>query len=544
MKHFAVLILCAACFPLASARAGAQDIGVFDAMTDIPAEVDAAAVFYDPAESILLSPVGRSMRSLLAFGGVFTQTENAWGALADAFDAPVDETIRSLLSDQVAVVWDGLESQAPDMAGVTDSFDTRWTLICKVKPQYLEQIRRSLRPVKRDIVHARAVYSIEQGRYRIALIDAETRGTNATVLLAPRSGAELLNAVLGHAVAGRVPESGSITAGHEPMLAELSAYHDSIDDGSWSFVLMSRLGIFNSLLSIPPQDAGTQNHTLAAIVKLNPGDLRCSFATDLPLAQDTPDAPIELFDAVAADSVFTLAASRAPRLQLTEDSFSINMSFSTGEQDRADSDPIFDAPALISLSPGDASNMTLALCLSNPKREDAETSRLSDDAVRAMISSFDQSQAPDFAGRFPGVRREISLRIPAGEDANPDDWPGLTPNLAWQVTPTRSHDVVVAALGPTGANIAQHIQNLSEAARTLDAFDTQNRSGVLLRLSMRPAETLRLVNDPDIMNIALAKIINDFDIGIRRGVDASMRGRIEIRFTESVSKPKLGNGAP
>lgn len=544
MKHFAVLILCALCFPLAPARAGQHDIGVFDAMTDIPAEVDAAAVFYNPAESILLSPVGRSMRSLLAFGGVFTQTESAWGALADVFDAPVDQTIRSLLSDQVAVVWDGLESPGPDMAGVTDSFDTRWTLICKVQPQYLEQIRRSLRPVKRDIVHSRAVYSIEQGRYRIALIDAETKGTNATVLLAPRSGAELLNAVLGHAVAGHVPQSGSITAGHEPMLAELSAYHDAIDDGSWSFVLMSRLDIFNSLLSIPPADAGAQQHTLAAIVKLNPGDLGCSFATDLPLAEDTPDAPIELFDAVAADSVFTLAASRAPRLELTQNAFSINLSFSTGEQDQADTDPIFDAPALIALSPGDASNMALAICLSNPQRQDGKTAQLSDDAVRAMISSFDQSQAPDFAGRFPGVRREISLRIPAGDDADPDDWPGLTPKLAWQVTPTRSHDVVVAALGPTGANIARQIQSLSEAARTLDAFDTQNRSGVLLRLSMRPAATLRLVNDPDIMNLALAKIVNDFDLGIRRGVDASMRGRIEIRFTESASKPKLGNGAP
>ncbi|MHA7813805.1 MAG: hypothetical protein ACX94C_10480 [Phycisphaerales bacterium] len=542
MKHVATFILCLLPFVSTPARANTADIGPFDAMTDIPADVDAAAVFYNPAETILLSPVGRSLRSLLAMGGIFTQTERAWGALADAFNDPVDETIRSLLSDQVAVVWDGLDGFGSDGPGVTGSFDARWTLICKVDPDYVARIRRSLRPVKRDIIHARPVYAIEQGRYHVALIDPKVKGASATVVLAPRSGAELLSAVLAHANAGRVPESGTITAGHEPMLAELSAYHDAMDDGTWSFVIMSRLDIFSKLLAspLPEQVEADQLHTLAAIVKLNQRDLRCSFATNLPVADDTPDAPVDLFDAVAPDSVFTIASARSPVLGVSGRSLRLDMTLSSAVPTPA-SDSVFDAPALFSLNPGESDEMCVTACFLHDQREPGATARMSDAAAHSLISALDPAQAPSFEGRFPEALRMIDLRIPRSIDTDPASWPGASSQLAWLNASTSDQDLVLASLAPMNADPASRIQRLAEAAQTLDALDAPARSGVLLRVSMNPAGTLRLFDNPDAVNFALARIIDEFDLGVRRGVETSMRGRLVVRFTESAAKPKLGN---
>lgn len=527
-----------------SALAGSPDIGPFESMITIPERVDAAAVFHNPADSILLSPVGRSMRSLLALGGVFTQTEEAWGALARTFNEPIDSTIRGLLSDQVAVVWDGIDHDQR-AKGITGTFDSNWTLICKVDPEYVKQISRSLKPVKREIVHKRAVFAIEQGRYAITILEAPKGEQKATVLLAPRSGTDLLKAVLAHAdTAGNHGENRPITAGHEPMLAELGAYHESLRDGTWSFIFMSRLDMFNSILAIPESEENGQTHTLAAVFKLDPDMLRCTFATDMPVDDQLPDAPIELFDAIAQESVFTVASARAPRMSVTGNSFHLDLTVSPDQTPDVVSDPIFNGPALFTLSGDDNESMGLTACFSNDRREPSQTARLSDETMRAMVSALDASQSPDFRGRFPAALRQIKLHIPPSRDRSPNDWPGMSPSLAWKTATTSEHDLTIASLAPNSQIPIAHIRRIEEAARALDALGAQPRSGVLLRVSMDPARTLQIMDDPNIMDIAITKIIRRFDLGIRRGIDTPMRGRLEIQFAESASSPKLGNDAP
>ena len=532
------------------APAHAEDLGPFETMATIPDQVDAAAVFNNPAESILLSPVGRSMRSLLALGGVFTQTEDAWGTLARTFDEPVDATIRSLLSGEVAVIWDDMGDQQ-NAEGISGALDSNWTLICKVQPEYLQRIRRSLKPVKREIVHNRPLYAIEQGRFAISLIDApkndqadQDADRKATVLLAPRSGTDLLKAVLEHENRRDLRNTRPITAGHEPMLAELSSYHDSLGDGSWSFVFISQLELLNALFVQPAPQSQDDPRTIAALVKLNKDTLLCTFATDVAIEEDTPDAPIELFDALAPDSVFTIATSRAPTLNLTRNAFSFNLAVSSEAPGGVPTDPVFDAPALIALSAGDASSMSVTACFVNGKREDGLSAKLSDNTARSMISAFDPSQSPDFQGRFPQSLRQIDLRMPDDVQRDPGDWPGLTPSLAWRTTSTNAHDLIIVSIAPDQDAPSREIDRIEDAALTLDALDAEPRTGVLLRVSFDTARALKIINDPDIWDIALAKVIRRFEMGVRRGIDAPMRGRIEIRFTPSAATPKLGSDAP
>jgi hypothetical protein len=541
-RAIAALLLVAA---VLSSRVNAADIGPFDALTDIPAQVDAAAVFENPAESILLSPVGRSMRSLLALGGVFTQTEDAWGTLARTFNEPIDATIRNLLSGEVAVVWDNMGEQ-PNADGNPGSFDSNWTIVCKVQPEYLQRIRRSLKPVKREIVHSRTLYAIEQGRYAISLIDAPDNNPElkATVLLAPRSGTDLLKAILEHAKDEDLQNTSPITSGHEPMLAELSTYHESLGDGSWSFVFISRLELLNAIFVQPTPEAPDEPHTLAALVKLNPDTLLCTFATDIQVDEDTPDAPIELFDAVAPESVFTIATARAPTMSLTSNAFSLNLAVTSAAAAQAPTDPVLDAPALLSMSPGDASSMSVTACFVNERREPGQTARLSDQTVRSLINAFDPAQSPDFRGRFPRSLRQIDLRMPVDTGRDPGEWPGLTPSLAWKTASTTEHDLIIASIAPRLETPNAHIERIEDAALALDALNARPRSGVLLRVSFDPERALKIINDPDILNIALAKIIRRFDMGVRRGIDAPIRGRVEISFTASASAPKLGRDTP
>ncbi len=533
-----VLISCS--YASSLVHANTDDIGPFDVMSEIPSSVDAAAVFHNPADTILLSPVGRSMRQLLALGGVFTETEHAWDAFSRTFDAPVDETIRMLLSNQVAVVWDGMRSDQ-QRQGITNAFDSKWTLICKVDPKDLQSIRNSLKPVKRDIVHSRAVYAIEQGRYVISLINATGDESNATVLIAPRTGVDLLHAVLEHAGEHEQPnETRSLVQRNEPMLAELNGYHQSTTDGDWSFVFMSRIDALTPLLSVDSETTQPKVHYVAAIVHLAPDALSCTFASDVPIDHETPDAPVDLFDAIAPDSVFTIATARAPSFDVNQQSMSVNLRLASDEDQSSESDSVFNAPALLALSAGDSTSMNVTMCLTNEQRDPGVTARLGDDAIRSFIQGFDPTQAPDMQGRFPDALRQIELRLPQSDVDSTPNWPGTSPSLAWKSVTTARDDLVITCIAPNAKAPAGAIRRIEDSIRTLDALDAQPRKGVLLRVSMDPMKTLNIINDPDLVDIALAKIIQRFELGMRRGIDASVRGRVEIEFSNIASSPTLG----
>lgn len=534
------LLLCALTCPIANADE--PDLGAFASLQNVPDVVDAAAVFENPADAVLLSPVGRSMRTMLSFAGVFTHTEHAWQALADTFGAPKDDTIRSLLSKQVIVVWDGFESADPNTEGLTESIDTRWTLICKVEPEYLREIRKSLRPVKRDIVSNRPVYAIEQGRYRIALIDAIAPGEPASVLLAPRSGADLLHAVLTHYDATPTPPVSSVTQNREPMLAELNAQHAASADATWTCAFIARLEIFKLLSPDGAHDQPAQNHVLAGIIKLDQGQLRSTFGTDAPIEPDLPDAPIELYEAVANDSVLAVASAKSPVMFISHDQMSLSMGISTNPAQQQP-DPALDAPFFMSLSGGDAQSMSLSVTLRHPKREPGETARMFDDAMHDIIASYDPDQAPRFDGCIPSAARHVQIQTQAqgeGSDTASYAWPGSNPQLAWSTSTAGEHDLTIASFAPDAIDAGEQVRSITLASHAIEAAGPRTSSGVLFRASILPEEAMRIIDDPSIADLAIAKLVRQLNIELRRGVHAPMRGSLRIQFSEHASKPRLG----
>lgn len=526
------------------AAANEDELGVFSPLGAIPAQVDAAAIFDNPAETILLSPVGRSMRALLASAGIFTQTERAWQSLAAAFDAPVDDTIRALLSKRVTVVWDGFELADASVQGLTDSIDSRWALACEVHPQYLDTIRSAMRPVKRDIVHGRAVYAIEQGRYRVALLDAPRPDAPAIVLLSPRSGAELLHAVLGSIVAREVQgaETPAITHGHEPMLRELNTHHALAADAPYSFALIARTPIFRALINQPVAPDRNADHTLAAIVTLDRGTLNCHFASDIPVPETMPDAPVELYESSSPDAIFALASARAPRLTVQQQAMHLELS-SADLKHQPDTPALFDAPALLVMQPaGPKGAYALSTVLRHPQREPGQTARLADDAMHAMIAAYDPEQAPGFDGRFPDSIRAIALspREPGKPDPAPS-WLGQNPRLAWISSPGTTSDLFIATMTPDNADPAGPLRSLRDAANALDALGERSRSGVLLRAMIQPGRMLKVLGDPSLTDLALGKLIRRLELDIRRGVDAPIRGELKVRFANDPGTANLGS---
>lgn len=541
-RLFAVITFLLAHTPLHAANE--QDLGPFQALASIPSDVDAAAVFENPAETLLLSPVGRSFRSLLAMGGVFTQTERAWQALGDAFDAPVDETIRALLSKRVAVVWDGFERGDASMHGLTDSIDTRWTLICEVEPDYLKAIQVAMRPVKRDIAFGRAVYAIEQGRYRIALLDSPKPGVGAIVLLAPRSGAPLLDDVLAQMVGQTDPQRKPITDAHQDMLVSLTQAHLAKGDGSWSFAFMTRVSIFTALTGqqLPVAQGGDQDpdHIFAGMVQLETDSMRCSFASSIPVAPGITDAPVDLYEAVADDAVLALACARMPQILIQDDSLQLTLAYSAkGDQHDTSEDAadptLFQSPGLMVIKPtGSAGPMSMSLMLMGAKRGDDRTALIADQTMQAIIASYDPAQAPRFDGRLPAVTRSLTLhkRSEDAEEPTPN-WPGTNPRVAWQTLSEANSSFFIASMTPNDADPARQIAQLEQAALTLHALGPRPDSGTLLRARLRPPELIDMLGQTTLMDLALSKLVRQADIEIRRGLRSGIRGQLNIEFTNA-----------
>lgn len=551
----------------------AQDLGPFAGFDTISAEIDAAAVFENPAERFLLGPGGRTMRSLLKTGGIFTQTELAFQALGRAFDAPVDDTIRSLLSRRVVVIWDGFEQGDHNLQGLTNSIDTRWALVCEVEPDYLQTIRAAMRPVKRDIVHGRPVYAIEQGRYRVVMLENRAQDALATVLLAPSNGFELLQSVLASLVQDQpasIPNA-SMIRGHEDMLAALSHEHSNSHPPAPTFAFMARSSTLISALLPNAKSGLMQEHAadsvLAAIVQFDEESLQCSFASDLAIDPALRDAPIALLDAVSQDSVFAIAASRAPRISLSGDTLLWGMkpraaqdpSTAPPDPGRGESVPIdpranediFNAPMLLSVVPLETENgadlierLGLCLVIDNPKRGDGITASLIDEAMAQGIGSYDPHQAPEFRGRFPSVPRMVALRPrPAESDTDLATKSGSlerNPRAAWMTSSTKNRDLIIASIGPYGTDPIGYILGVEQTAYTLDALDAAHPSGVLLRVHILPSRALQLIEESDRVDIVMAKLVRELDIEVRRGLRTGLRGSIELDFSPLSGKPGLG----
>ncbi len=533
--------------PATQPDAAASHASPFDALRMAPDSVDAAAVFNNPARTLLLSDSGRALRAALATSGVFTHTEHAWSALAQALGADTDQTITDLLGRRVIVVWDGLVRQPGASAGLADALDTRWTLVCEVDQGYLGRIRERLKPVKRDIVQGRPLYAIEQGRYGIVLLDAPAPSRPARVLLAPKDGTRLLTRVLGAILPlGEDPASdrGSILDGRRSLTEQLAPPHPG---DPWAV---------SWLIQAPPSTASARRRAVAGVISLDEAGLMLRFATDIPAPPDLGDAPASLLDAADADAPLALAVARLPDLLIAE--HRLGLSMGVGETPSAP-DPragpdLFNAPGLLVLT-GDAADAgphessALTVFVRRPKDDPAPTAadfaRRCDDVMRRLIGQYDPAQAPDYGGAFPGAVRTQHIEIlPSDDGASDPAWPGQRPSLSWASGTLRDAGALCVSLGGARADTATRVSRFLDAARTLDALSEQPPpSGVLLRGRMRPAQVMELLGDSSSIDSAISRLVGTVSCDIERSPTGGVRGSLTLGLRRDPARPDLGADA-
>lgn len=549
----------------AQAQPGAIDpANPFAPLVSVPDVVDAAAVFNNPAEHLLLSDSGRTIRKLLALGGVFTHTEHAWQALAQTLGAGTDETIRDLLGKRVLVVWDGIGADDAQhnarglvVGGLANSIDTRWMLMCDVDRAYLQQLRARLRPVKRDIVHGRAVYAIEKGRYTLALLSADEGDGVARVLLAPRDGAALFTQVLGAMVGAhpRTPADRSILHGSETLLARLPQTHAGSDGTPWGVAWLLRLDRLRPSAQ-DVDDNADRPRTLAGVMGLDAQGMRLSFAADLRVDESFADAPTDLLDAVGPDQVVALASARSMRMLLRSDAMQLGFDIASAQARPPAPDDVFSGPGVMVMSrlspdpaflgePGanasetgaagtGSGDMALTLIVEH-HREQQEASpdpfaRWVDDGVRSMIQGLDPQQAPDHQGRFPSAIRTHTLRLPAADAsrsgdqpaAGPASWPGPSPRLSWVGARRGDDDLLIASFSTRQADTAAQVRTMRQLAASLDALGASGgRTGedVLMRGYLRPAQAIELLGAASAVDLAISRLVDRVSCDIRRGSD-------------------------
>jgi hypothetical protein len=167
-----------------------------------------------------------------------------------------------------------------------------------------------------------------------------------------------------------------------------------------------------------------------------------------------------------------------------------------------------------------------------------------DDAIHAMVNAYDPSQAPDFAGSIPSAVRQVEIQEKPA-DPTPDDaissWPGTNTQLAWATTSTESYDIAIASIAPKPISTSEQVRSVATAAHAIEAAGTRPPSGVLFRARIKPAEAMRIIDNPSIADLALARLVRQLDVELRRGIHAPMRGNLRVRFSDNASKPKLGS---
>lgn len=575
----------------------------FEALYAVPQGVDAAAVFNDPARTLLLSDSGRSVRSLLAGAGVFTHTEHAWEALAQAMGDDTDGTITALLGGRVVVVWDGIGAGSGTVTGLADAIDTRWALMCEVDQSYLKQIRDRLKPVKRDIVQGRPLYAIEKGRYGIVLLDAPENDQPASVLLAPSTGTKLLGQMLASTLqarggAGGVVEDAqgrSIMQDRAALVAQLPGHHDGVGASSWAVAWLIQTDRLGRNQSPDPSPAGSRTlpstrpgRALAGLVSIDGGGMRLSFASDLTPDPALGDAPAGLLDAVGDDAVLALAMARFPPLLSGGHTMSLRFPH-LGPADpddppgpdgaRPEHDDFFASPGLVVLSqmgPGvslrsgasvpdpDANKLALSVLVRRPTRPGADPFAASADrAMHELLSGYDPAQAPDYGGDFPdAVRTQTIMMAPTAPNApamapatgergtavapKPAPaawaWPGGRPSLSWVSADLHHAGVMAATLAPRGCDTSARVRAMSRAAATLAAIDDRPAdSGVLLRGYVRPARLFELMGDGSGMELTISRFIDKVSCDIARSPGGGIRGAISVELSARPGRANLGN---
>ncbi len=555
--------------------------------------MDAAAVLNNPAEHLLLNDSGRFIRELFALGGLFTHTEHAWEALSKAFGAQTDQTIKSLLSKRVVVVWDGIDSSSSDsFFKLADAIDTQWTLVCQVEPAYLQHVRDRLKPVRRRIEQGHAVYAIEQGRYELVLLNpqdndrkhqarsADGRGhaeddawDGAAIILAPRKGATLLNHVLTsytigpHALPDQIEGNGfrSIVHGREALISSIEAGTD------WSVAWIVQLDRFLPARDGPEGEKSThapdKSSAMVGVVSTSKRGITLRFATDLELDLPDDDAPAGLLSAVGNEAIFAAAVSRTPSIFFKHDLLAMNSTFESVKGQVPPNSPAYPTgPGLVLLSKASQvssqSNHTL-----NHRRPNApppialtmltqfDRAELGDQPVSAYVDTVmhdlfvvsGQRDIPDYQGKFPRAARVYTIDS-TGDSTKPGtpnpqppaSWLGDSAKLSWLAGDGTDAPFMIVSLSPGDCQTTKQLRWIAQAAKSLESIPDQPKvTGVMTTGFFKPAKAIELLDPSSSIDLAISRFIESVEWNMAR-IPLGIGGTISIEFAPSSNRSTLG----
>ena len=164
-------------------------LGQWDGVVALAARLQADAdviVVVDDAASVRETPAGRAAVLMLRESGLASGTLSAWEDLASRLRLDEDAAFDRLLGRRVAFVG---ESKG----------DGRWSwvLVSEVDNKTRMLLRNRMKPVPRWRIDDRPIYALENGRFMLASVGAQTlEGAGSFVLLAPRSDEKLFGSVL------------------------------------------------------------------------------------------------------------------------------------------------------------------------------------------------------------------------------------------------------------------------------------------------------------------------------------------------------------
>lgn len=560
----------------------------FDWLDGIPMTVDVAAVFNNPAKEFLLNDSGRSIRKILTLGGVFSQTEHAWDALAAAFNVDTDETIKNLLGKRVVVVWDGIGSSSHSIIGFANAMDTHWTLICEVDPAYIHEIRAQLKPIRRRIEHGHPVYAIEKGRYEIVLLNKDPqRNDAALVLLSPKKGSSLLNHVLESIVTNtdahlpsqtpnqdQNPDREPGSEQHHSILHQRAELISNVEfNEDWSLAWIVQL---DRVFPNPPSDDPRSPHSPALVGIMNATDqgISISYATDMPIKVPQHDAPVGLLSAVGPDAIMAIAVSQTPEFFTENKVFGFN--FTSGnngidESSKTNNDHRIspehnqypDGPGLILLSEISVDQsermlestqppvaLTVMTQLEPHPTTDEPLANRMDQIMLSLFESYEQARAPDYQGRFPSAVRTHTLMSPSAplDEKNPEpqseSWPGPSTKFSWLASDLPSSSSMIVCLGPAQTNTAKQARWMAHAAQNLDSISDQNKqAAVLISGYLRPARAVSLLDSVSSVDLAISKLIDRIEWEVSRS-PVGLRGYATIEFADLAKRSNLGSNKP
>lgn len=507
-----LLITAAVLFATAVPARGADRDDAWNFVEGFPEDLALVAVLERPGV-LLQSDDGRVASAVLASTGVFSATMDAWAALGRFLDADTDELISLFFSERVAVAVDTGAGFPQDPGAFINELDGRWTLVAQVNDDDVDRIGELLNPVPRRIVAGVPLYSIERGRFTLALVP--TRPGTTQVVMAPKGAA----------------------ATAERLIRAFKGLNQADPDRTTRPDATASPGVY--VRALVPTPNGATNHVRAEIGKAA-GEIELTFTA--PAERNSPmgRAPTELLDSEREHALGV--AVYAAGLTLEHPRYFGLARFDPQAADTSVGGPTFDP----------ITNPTGVLLALHEHPERARTLEWSIAAAAppgtldaadadAWIASryLEAGDAADgVSGIFPQAVR--TQPVSPGRRADTGHFGATPPNVSWRTVRTSSGDRLVCSFADDPDRSAERAERLARAAELAGLLEDTPRQApedVVTKGWVdagRLAGVLLANTRPELAPLAAALSRLTWEV---RQDGTLARGRCTLTFTDLTDRP-------